>query len=189
VTTEEERRIAGKSRYKMGEHVIPVPMVQLKRDFAGYFMNPVRLFKNIAMDDSDQQGERTVMRPAFSYFGKFEISENVLEDIIMITAGKYGGIMKVTNFYNNRNSSSLDIILVMNVRTANGLMEKCRSLQGEIKAAIEQMTAFSVNHVNVEIKDIMFTHDMAPGNAEQTGRGTASYHGRRSIRKRRSRHI
>lgn len=163
VTTEEERKIAGKSRYKMGEHVIPVPMVQLKRSFAGYFMNPVRLFKNITMDDPEQQGERTVVRPAYSYFGKFEISENALEDIIMIAAGKYMSILKVRNFFNNGNSAALDIILVLNVRTANGLMDKCAALQREVKESIEQMTAFSVNHVNVQIKDIMYRHGTERG--------------------------
>jgi len=158
VTTEEERRIAGRSRHQMGEHVIPVPMVQLKRDFAGYFMNPVRLLKNMTMDDTEQQGERTVMRPAYSYYGRFEISENVLEDIIMIASGKYRSILKVTNFFNNRNSSALDIILVLNVRTADGLMDKCEALQRELKEVIEQMTAFSVNHINIQIKDIAYRH-------------------------------
>lgn len=36
ITTEEERETAEKQRIGQGKHVIPVPTLQLKRDFAGY---------------------------------------------------------------------------------------------------------------------------------------------------------
>ena len=41
VTTEEEREIAAHYRIDEGEHVIPAPSGQLRRDFAGYFMDPI----------------------------------------------------------------------------------------------------------------------------------------------------
>ena len=47
ITSEEERKIADKQRHVLGKHVIPVPTLQLKRDFAGYFLDPMRIFKGI----------------------------------------------------------------------------------------------------------------------------------------------
>ena len=44
VTTEEERKIAAHYRIDEGEHVIPAPSGQLRRDFAGYFMDPIKQF-------------------------------------------------------------------------------------------------------------------------------------------------
>ncbi len=160
VTTKGERAIAARSRNGRGEHVIPAPMVQLKRDFAGYFINPQRLFGNIVIDGGEKTYERTVVRPAYSYFGQFVISENVLEDIIKITAGKYRRTLRVNNFYNNRNSSDLDIIVVITVLKKDDVMAKCERFQRDVRDAIEKMTAFSVGFINLQIKDIVFREDI-----------------------------
>ena len=43
ITTEVQRAMARKQRDEMGQHVIPVPTFQLKRQFSGYFMMPMRM--------------------------------------------------------------------------------------------------------------------------------------------------
>ena len=48
LTTEEERLFARKQRYSQGKHVIPVPTLQLKRDFAGYFIDPLQVFRDLS---------------------------------------------------------------------------------------------------------------------------------------------
>ena len=53
ITTEEERKVARQQRDKLGKHVIPAPALQLKHNFAGYFMDPLRLFRG-----KDQGGRR-----------------------------------------------------------------------------------------------------------------------------------
>ena len=45
ITTEEERQTARQQRDQYGKHVIPAPALQLKRTFAGYFMDPLRFFR------------------------------------------------------------------------------------------------------------------------------------------------
>ena len=45
ITTEEERETARHQREDLGKHVIPAPSLQLKRTFAGYFMDPLRFFR------------------------------------------------------------------------------------------------------------------------------------------------
>ena len=49
ITTEEDRELAAHHRYDEGEHVIPAPVGQLRRDFAGYFMNPLKFFRDKAL--------------------------------------------------------------------------------------------------------------------------------------------
>ena len=87
VTTEEERAEAAHHRNDEGQHVIPAPVGQLRRDFAGYFMNPLKFFRDRALgnavgkqekDEEDGPEDRTVVRPQFSYFGTFTINEHVI---------------------------------------------------------------------------------------------------------------
>lgn len=155
-TTEEQRAVAKRSRDNRGEHVIPAPMAQIRRDFAGYFMHPARFIRNLAMygDDGD---DRTVVRPYFSYFGKFEMSEAVIGDIIRITASKFKGCIKATNYFHNRKTSGLIFVISVRVLMRADLTDRCSELQWRVKRMIEQMTAFSVNRVNIEIEDIVFS--------------------------------
>ena len=154
VTTEEQREIANISRNIRGEHVIPAPMMQLKRDFSGYFINPVRLFRNINLYGNQPQSDRTIVRPTFMYYGDFNISENVLGDIIKLTASKYDDKIKVLNFFNNSNTSNLNIVVQIKIWQIPGIVDRCITFQKAIKMVIEKMTAFSVSNVNIEIKDV-----------------------------------
>ena len=56
ITSARERAKAKKARKQQGKHVIPVPTLQLKRDFAGYFMNPQKLMRQ-AKDVTDKAQE------------------------------------------------------------------------------------------------------------------------------------
>jgi len=154
VTTENEREIAGKSRNEDGEHAIPVPMAQIKRDFAGYFINPMRFLRSMTMEGGDS--DRTVVRPTFSYRGKFEISEQVIEDIINIAAEKHKGCFHVLNFYHNANAANFNVIIDVRIRKIPGISRHCILFQKEVCNVIEKMTSFSIGNVNIQITDIAF---------------------------------
>ena len=47
ITTEAERETATRQRQDFGKHVIPAPTLQLKRTFAGYFMDPLSIIKGL----------------------------------------------------------------------------------------------------------------------------------------------
>ena len=165
VTTEEERQIAAHYRNDEGEHVIPAPMGQLKRDFAGYFMNPLKKFIDMARgnaveegdknEDDDNRDDRTVVRPTFSYFGSFSISEQVIRDIIRIAAEKYDTHLVVVDRMNNGKQINMSITIdVMAIRDP-GSVDKCIELQRDVFDALTTMTAFTIESVNVRIRDIV----------------------------------
>lgn len=155
-TTESEREIASISRNKYGEHVIPVPMVQIKKDFPGYFMHPVRIFRNIALHGQGEEFEEpTVVRPQFSYFGKYEISEKVIEDIIKITAARLGNDIRVSDYYHSPVGSGLLLVIKVEVKLAKDIIDRCSLFQWRVKRMIEDMTAFELIRINIEISDIL----------------------------------
>ena len=148
VTTEEERQIAYHFRNDEGEHVIPAPVGQLRRDFAGYFMDPIKKFIDKARgnavegnteDEEAGNDDRTVVRPTFSYFGSFSISEQVIRDIVRING-------KQTNM-----SVTIDVMAIRDP----GSVDKCIELQRDVFDALATMTAFTIESVNVRIRDIV----------------------------------
>ena len=45
VATEEEMEKARNIRVTQGKHVIPVPTFEIKKDFSGYILDPLQIFK------------------------------------------------------------------------------------------------------------------------------------------------
>ena len=168
VTTSEEREIAAHYRIDEGEHVIPAPVGQLRRDFAGYFMDPIKQFidkarGNALEDEKPEEDEgrddRTVVRPTFSYFGSFSISEQVIRDIIRISAEKYSSHLAVVDRMNNGKQTNMSVTIdVMAVRDPESV-DKCMELQKDVFEALAEMTAFTIESVNVRIRDIVKDHD------------------------------
>jgi uncharacterized alkaline shock family protein YloU len=163
VTTEEERKIAAHYRLDEGEHVIPAPVGQLRRDFAGYFMDPIKHFidkaRGNAVEDEqkadDGPNDRTVVRPTFSYFGSFSISEQVIRDIVRIAAEKYSTHLVVVDRMSNGKQISMSVTIdVMAVRDPESV-DKCIALQHDVFDALATMTAFTIESVNVRIRDIV----------------------------------
>ncbi|MBR2706074.1 MAG: hypothetical protein IKE74_02395 [Mogibacterium sp.] len=165
VTTEEERATARHYRLDEGEHVIPAPVGQLRRDFAGYFMDPIKHFIDRARGNAVQPGarreeadgpdDRTVVRPTFSYSGSFTISEQVIRDIIRIAAEKYESHLAVVDRMNNGKQTNMSVTIdVMAIRDPDSI-DMCIALQEDVFKALAEMTAFTIESVNVRIRDIV----------------------------------
>ena len=165
VTTEEEREIARHFRQDEGEHVIPAPVGQLRRDFAGYFMDPIKHFidrargnavhPGIRREEDEGPNDRTVVRPTFSYSGRFTISEQVIRDIIRIAAEKYESHLVVVDRMNNGKQTNMSVTIdVMAIRDPDSV-GMCIALQRDVFMALAEMTAFTIESVNVRIRDIV----------------------------------
>lgn len=169
VTTEEERAEAAHHRNDEGEHVIPAPVAQLRRDFAGYFMNPLKFIRDRARgnvvggrpDREEDEGpaDRTVVRPQFSYYGKFSISEQVIRDIIRIAALKYEDSLVVADRMSNGRQNNMSVTIDVRAIKDPGSVDKCIEFQKDVHEAIANMTAFTIDSVNVRISDIAQGYD------------------------------
>ena len=79
ITTESQRETAKKQRKELGKHVIPAPTFQIKRQFSGYFLDPLRIFRS--RGGKTTYAEKTVVRPTYSYLGDYDLSDKVITDI------------------------------------------------------------------------------------------------------------
>ena len=103
----------------------------------------------------DGPNDRTVVRPTFSYFGSFTISEQVIRDIIRIAAEEYESHLVVVDRMNNGKQTNMSVTIdVMAVRDPESI-DKCLDLQQDVYGALVNMTAFTIDSVNVRIRDIV----------------------------------
>jgi len=151
ITTEEERAAARTQRDILGKHVIPAPAMQLKRNFAGYFMDPLRLFRG---KDSGAAAERTVVRPTYSYMGEYILDERVLEDIVTCVAYEMPAVSAVIRVVQDPRPEMFRISAAVKLHRGHPIWETAQDLQDRINDKVELMTAFNVTEVNVEVRAV-----------------------------------
>ena len=161
ITTEEERGIARKQRKEMGQHVIPAPTFQLKKQFSGYFMKPMRILKEFGPGGQHWRDttEKSVVRPAYSYMGKYNISEKVMSDIINCIGDDMGCIRQSDKLLikekREMRNEGIELDVSIDMDYGDDLPGKAATFQARVAHEIEGMTAFNVNKVNIEVKDIV----------------------------------
>ena len=176
ISTEEELQEAEKARDQQGKHVIPVPTLQLKRDFAGYFMNPemlIRRAKDVTRDMSDRaqeviknpgtllhlgkEGEtaKTVVRPTYSYLGDFIINDKVIKDIAQCVGREVKGISDVISVYENTEPDNLKMIVVVDLDRDVSTWDTAIDFQKKLAEAVENMTAFNVVSTDIEVRRLV----------------------------------
>lgn len=153
ITTENERKIADKQRNGQGKHVIPVSSMQLKHQFSGYFISPLRIFKGIGAGKGSFT-EKSVVRPTYSYMGEFIISDRVISDIVKCTARGIKGIENVLKVTANQNIEALEIDVYLVVKKGTNIVEVAKELQRKSANMIEEMTAFNIENLNIDVRGV-----------------------------------
>lgn len=153
-TTEEERETAKYHRLVQGEHVIPAPMGQLKRDFAGYAMNPLKFVLNL-VQDLTSSSESTIVRPKYSYIGNFAIQPRAIRDITYIVAEEYAVSFKCLKLMQHGGAANLSLTLKLQVVRSKEAILKLEEFQQRLSDEIENMTSFSTSAVNIIIAELV----------------------------------
>lgn len=156
IATKAEIKRARYSRLHDGKHIVPVPSVELKPHFTGYFADlPYNIFSK--QRRQEKNADRSIVRPAFSFYGKLLIADSAIEDIINIIAKKMDGVERVTDLrVRRRSDNSKGIVIYVEVVLYYGekLFVVTRQLQAKIKKKVEYMTAMQVKNVNVSIRSL-----------------------------------
>lgn len=162
ITTEEQRETALRMREKAGTHVIPAPTFQVKKQFSGFFfIDPMKAFREAEKErgESDKAragSEKTIVRPTYSYLGDFEISDKLINDLVMHAASQLPGISSVLFAASQSNDEGMYIRVIVLLNFGARARDTAEALQAGIERDVEGMTAFNVLGVEVEIRGFRF---------------------------------
>lgn len=150
VTTESQREAAKKQRKELGKHVIPAPTFQIKRQFSGYFLDPLRMFRNLG--GKPTFAEKTVVRPTYSYLGDYDLSDKVIADIAGYLAARTRGIDSILRVLTESSPEGVAIRVMVLASYGAGIVEAATELQRRIAEQVESMTAFHILRVDIDIR-------------------------------------
>ena len=152
IASDIEIRSAKRIRDVEGKHVIPVPTFEIKKDFSGYFLDPLKIFSKRGKEFSQSLGEKSVVRPKFSYLGKYFISDITVSDIASHAAEQCKGIHKVIRTHVDSSEAGIVLHLEVVVTLPERLTLFIRDVQETIGDKVEQMTSLNVLTVNLTIQ-------------------------------------
>ena len=154
VATQEEMETARRIRVTEGKHVIPVPTFEIKKDFSGYLLDPLQIFKTKGRGKDPYISEKSIIRPTFSYMGKFTISDTVFRQIIEYLASKTIEIHKVQKIrvdnFGEGVKLYMEVTVVYGFNVVNGINE----FKAKAKKEIEKLTAMNVEEFEVVAKNV-----------------------------------
>ena len=154
VATEEEMQTARHIRDTEGKHVIPVPTFELKKDFSGYLLDPLQIFKSKGIGQKPYISEKTIMRPTFSYLGNFTISDTVFRQIIEFLVTKMPEIYKVVRTRVSSSEIGTSIYMEVVVMYGCNIQETLKEFKEKARREIENLTAMNVISLDVVAKNI-----------------------------------
>jgi len=154
VATEEEMAMARDIRVHQGKHVIPVPTFALKKDFSGYLLDPLQIFKSKGKGQVPYVSEKSIIRPTFSYMGNFTISDSVFRQIIEYMAYKTPGISKLGKMRITKYEEGPSIYIEVIVVYGSNIRDVLNEFRDRCKKEIEQLTAMNVRDIEIVAKGI-----------------------------------
>ena len=163
IATQSEMDKARFHRLREGKHIIPVPTIELKPHFSGYLVDPINsLLKKRREDGRRHLGEKSIVRPVFSYYGMLIIDEWAIKAIVRKLLVDGENVTKVAevrieHVYKGDGEvgfESARIVIGCDVVISYGkhIPTLVQKLQNQVRKDVEYMTGMVVKKVNITIK-------------------------------------
>lgn len=154
VATEQEMQTARRIRVTEGKHVIPVPTFEIKKDFSGYLLDPLQIFKSKGKGQKPYISEKSIIRPTFSYLGKFTISDLVFRQIVEYLAAQSPAIYKILKTRVENYGEGAKIYMEVTIVYGFNVVEGLKEFKQKARKEIEKLTAMNVVELEVVAKNI-----------------------------------
>ena len=170
VATPKEIEKAQHARLKEGKHIIPVPTMELKPHFKGFLIDPIKTMwrkRTLKKQNPDKLGqigsegfERSVVRPAFSYYGRLTFADDVIIELVKNGLRKVSGVDQSSDINFKRSSkgqNGLEIDMSVVIQHGYPVRSLMQQVQKSVRNEIEYITGMSIERLSIKVKNIIET--------------------------------
>ncbi|MBR4400059.1 MAG: hypothetical protein IKT09_00045 [Synergistes sp.] len=152
VATPEEILKARNERFNKGQHVIPVSHVLVRKNFAGKLVGQLRVFWK---SKDKREGEKTIVRPPFSFYGNVHIEPEAIEELVSFISGRTVQIAKVNEVSVTPDEDALHIeVKIVAMLGDKKLIDVASLLKNRIATSLRYFTGLDVRGVDVIISEV-----------------------------------
>ena len=117
-------------------------------------LDPLQIFKSKGKGQQPYIPEKSIIRPTFSYMGKFTISDLVFRQILEYLAQKTPAIHKVLKTRVENYGEGAKIYMEVSVVYGFNVVDGLNNFKEKSKKEIETLTAMNVTKLEVVAKNI-----------------------------------
>ena len=158
IASREEIDKAIRTRRIEGKHVIPVPSIEVKKNYPHIFYDAINIFKRrltpARIGAAPTLHEKSVVRPEYSKRGKVIISENALSYMVINCVDEYNRDIKVKKVLVKDDQLGYRLVITIDVPYGIQLGGNIHKLQQYIIDNIEHYTGILIEEVNIIIDKI-----------------------------------
>lgn len=153
VSSAEEITKARNERFKKGQHVIPVSHVLVRRNFAGKLVGRLRVFWK---SKDNKEGEKTIVRPPYSFLGDVHIDPEAIEQMANFIAGHTAQVDRVISLSATHGGRGIVIEASIAVTVGDKNFRAVAALVRErISMSIRYFTGIDVKRVDINIAEVL----------------------------------
>ncbi len=158
IATTEEIDRARRIREEEGKHIIPVPAIEIKKNYPHIFFESVKvlLSNRLKLFTKEKTFEKTVVRPEYSKKGKVAISETALTQMVLHCVDEFNPELKVTKIILHRDNDNYRIEVILSVPYGTQISGDLHNLQRYIAESLEQFTGIILDEVNITVGKISY---------------------------------
>ncbi|MBR5501390.1 MAG: Asp23/Gls24 family envelope stress response protein [Clostridia bacterium] len=155
ISTPYEIQQALQTRKVQGKHVIPVPTMELKKDFSGLMLDPLNILRKKGTGSYENMGEKSVIRPTYSYLGKYTISDYTIYQFVEHVTLASENVYKITRFRAEKTASGIRLEMDLVLYYGCNIPQTLEQLRGKIIQELDTYTSLNTTAVVLTVQGIV----------------------------------
>lgn len=160
IATADEIQTAISHRTTQGRHVIPVPAIEVRRNYPRIVADSVKVIwqRGLGLFRGEKTFEKAVVRPSFGTKGEVSISEAALTQMVMHCVAEMTPGIKVSRVAIRYDQRGYRISVHLAVPYRLELKGSIYSLQQYIVEQVERFTGIVIDELNIVIDNVTDTN-------------------------------
>lgn len=154
VATPEEIAKARRERFNKGQHVIPVSHVLVRKNFAGKLVGQLRVFWK---SKNHSEGEKTIVRPPFSFYGDVHIEPETVKQLVCFVATRTAQVSKVTEvniIQEEEDRLSIEMKIAVTIGETS-FLNLASSVKERVSVSVRFFTGLDIKYVDVIVSEVL----------------------------------
>ena len=167
IATEDEIRKAINARNGAGKHVIPVPAVEVARDYPHILYETVRVFLKrgrFFFTKKSHEYEKAVVRPEFGKKGRITISEAALTQMVLHCADEFDHTLVIRKVSVRYGVNGYIVAIFLDVPYGAQLSGNLHEFQEYVIDNIERYTGIMIEKVDIRVGHVSTTRVQSDSN-------------------------
>ncbi len=156
IASKEEIESARRSRDIEGKHIIPVPAIEVRRNYPHIFFDSLKIFfkKRFEPSVKGKVLEKSIVTPDFSKRGELSISETALIQMVMHCIDEFDSRIKAERIILKNQLYGYNLRIIIRVPFGIELPANIKNLQQYIIHNIEKFTGITLKEVDITVGTI-----------------------------------